>query len=94
VAQHADQPELPYWVADDYLRATALVLLEWAWGRITAAPASATPRWQTAAHALHTWVLPEFDMRLAIVRERLATAAIAATAATAVTPQAKLACSA
>ena len=38
MAEHADQPELPYWVADDYLRATALVLLEWVWGRITATP--------------------------------------------------------
>ncbi len=75
VAEHADQPELPYWVADDYLRATALVLLEWAWGRITATPGSATPRWQDPAHALRTWVLPEFDMRLAIVRQRLSDAA-------------------
>ena len=75
VAEHADQPELPYWVADDYLRATALVLLEWAWSRITATPGSATPRWQDPAHALRTWVLPEFDMRLAIVRQRLSDAA-------------------
>ena len=75
VAEHADQPELPYWVADDYLRATALVLLEWAWGRITGTPGSATARWQDPAHALRTWVLPEFDMRLAIVRQRLSDAA-------------------
>jgi len=86
VAQHPQQPDLPYWVADDYLRATALVLLEWAWGRITAtldsaAPCTATPRWQDPAHALRTWVLPEFDMRLAIVRQRLSDAA---------TPQEKL----
>ena len=81
VAEHADQPELPYWVADDYLRATALVLLEWAWGRITGTPGSATARWQDPAHALRTWVLPEFDMRLAIVRQRLGDAA---------TPQEKL----
>ena len=81
VAEHADQPELPYWVADDYLRATALVLLEWAWGRIAATPGSATARWQDPAHALRTWVLPEFDMRLAIVRQRLSDAA---------TPQEKL----
>ena len=59
--------------------AVALVLLEWAWGRITvtlgsATPCSATPRWQDPAHALRTWVLPEFDMRLAIVRQRLSDA--------------------
>ena len=55
--------------------ATALVLLEWAWGRIAATPGSATARWQDPAHALRTWVLPEFDMRLAIVRQRLSDAA-------------------
>ena len=80
VAEHANQPDLPYGVADDYLRATALVLLEWAWGRITATldnatPCSATARWQDPAHALRTWVLPEFDMRLAIMRQRLDDAA-------------------
>src|SRR3990167_3783704 len=41
--------ELPYWVADDYLRAVALVLLDWAWQRIAAA--SNTPRWQEPANA-------------------------------------------
>lgn len=66
-------PELPYWVADDYLRAVALVLLEWAWARISAA--SQGPRWTEPAHAFKTWVLPEFDLRLAIVRQRLSTAA-------------------
>lgn len=75
VAQHPQQPDLPYWVADDYLRATALVLLEWAWGRITAAPGGSAERWQAPAHALHTWVLPELDMRLAVMRQRLADAA-------------------
>ncbi len=71
VAQRPHQPDLPYWVAHDYLRATALVLLEWAWSRITAAPGGDTDRWQGAAHALHTWVLPELDMRLAMMRQRL-----------------------
>lgn len=69
------EPELPYWVADDYLRAVALVLLEWAWARIAAAPASQGPRWAEPAEAFATWVLPEFDMRLAIIRQRLSTAA-------------------
>ncbi|WP_394790910.1 acyl-CoA dehydrogenase family protein [Rhodoferax sp.] len=61
--------ELPYWLADDYLRAVALVLLDWAWGRISAASSDA--RWTAPAQAFHTWVLPEFDMRLAIMRQRL-----------------------
>jgi hypothetical protein len=61
-------PELPYWVADDYLRAVALVLLESAWSRISAA--STDDRWTTPAHAFRTWVLPECAMRLAIVQTR------------------------
>ncbi len=86
-AAQAD-PELPYWVADDYLRAVALVLLEWAWGHISAASPAADPhgsagdgagaateagaRWAAPAEAFARWVLPEFDLRMAIVRERLA----------------------
>ena len=66
-------PALPYWVADDYLRAVALVLLEWAWGRIAAA-GSPGPRWAEPAQAFKAWVLSEFDMRLAIIRQRLAKA--------------------
>lgn len=65
-------PELPYWVADDYLRAMALVLLEWAWGLISAA--SKGDRWAAPAHALTQWVLPEFDMRAAMLRQRIAQA--------------------
>jgi hypothetical protein len=68
---------LPYWVADDYLRAVALALLGWAWVQIQAAPESNAPagdaagRWQAPAAALRHWVLPEFDMRAGIVRQRL-----------------------
>ncbi len=67
IAAQAD-PALPYWVADDYLRAVALVLLEWAWGRIGAA--STGPRWDEPAQAFRTWVLPELEMRLSILRQR------------------------
>jgi len=90
-AAQAD-PELPYWVADDYLRAVAVVLLEWAWGRIeeaastasAAAPGSNTARWQAPAQAFASWVLPEFDLRAAVMRTRIAAApAPAAGAATA-----------
>nr|WP_315190266.1 acyl-CoA dehydrogenase family protein [uncultured Albidiferax sp.] len=64
-----NDPELPYWVADDYLRAVALVLLESAWSRIS--NASQEARWTTPAQAFRTWVLPECDMRLAILQQRL-----------------------
>ncbi|WPH13262.1 acyl-CoA dehydrogenase family protein [Variovorax paradoxus] len=69
MAAHAN-PVLPYEVADDYLRAVMLAMLAWAWARIDAAEASDAERAARAgpAAALRRWVLPEFDMRLAIVK--------------------------
>ncbi len=59
---------LPYRVADDFLRAVALVLLDWAWQRIAAQTAEADPaRWQAPHQALRHWVLPEFQMRTFII---------------------------
>ena len=71
-------PELPYWVADDYLRALTLALLAWAWSQIEAATTPPTSvqdagRWTAPASALRHWVLPEFDMRMGIIKERLDT---------------------
>ncbi len=63
---------LAFEVADDYLRAVALVLLDWAWARIAATPGAATPRWQDPHRALGHHVLPEFDMRLQIIEARCA----------------------
>jgi len=67
---------LPYWVADDYLRATALALLGWASARIDATLTADTPelatRWQAPAQALHSGVLPEFEMRVGIIATRCA----------------------
>ncbi|WP_341914812.1 acyl-CoA dehydrogenase family protein [Polaromonas sp. YR568] len=65
-ASQAD-PVLAYEAADDYLRAVALALLAWAWSRIDRVAAGA-PRWRQASAALHLRVLPEFDMRLDIMR--------------------------
>lgn len=69
--------ELPYWVADDYLRMVALLLLAWAWTQIDAAArttgaAGGAGRWSAPAQALQCWILPEFEMRLGIIRARLA----------------------
>jgi hypothetical protein len=61
---------LAHAVADDYLRALALVLIEWAWAQIGSTPAAASPRWQEPAQALRRHVLPEFAMRLQIIGER------------------------
>ena len=76
--------QLPYRVADDFLRACALVLLDWAWLRIDAARAQ-TPdspqaqnsaRWQTPAQALRQWVLPEFQMRTYIIVQQCSSAQV------------------
>ena len=66
---------LPYRVADDYLRALALVLLDWAWLRIEASLDDEVPevdqRWRLPARALRHWVLPEFDMRCQMITTQL-----------------------
>ncbi|GHC72071.1 acyl-CoA dehydrogenase [Pseudorhodoferax aquiterrae] len=62
------QPRLAYEVADDFLRVTALALLAWAWARIEASAADDT-RWTQPAAAFRRWVLPEFDMRLTMVKQ-------------------------
>jgi len=62
---------LAFRVADDYLRAVALVLMDWAWLRIEAGLDDSVPnveaRWRTPAKALRSWVLPEFQMRTFII---------------------------
>jgi hypothetical protein len=77
VAASATNRELPYWVADDYLRAVALTLMTWAWLQIKQglqedAHTADLSRWLNPAAALHHWILPEFAMRLAVIRARLA----------------------
>jgi hypothetical protein len=66
MASHAEAT-LPYEVADDYLRVVMLALLAWAWARIEfASPKDA--RWFNPAAAFRRWALPEFEMRLGIVK--------------------------
>jgi alkylation response protein AidB-like acyl-CoA dehydrogenase len=64
----AYRADLPHWAADDFLQAVALALLGWAGACIEAR----SDRWQTPAHALQTWVLPAFDMHVAIIEQQLA----------------------
>ena len=59
-------------MADDFLRACALALLGWAGSRLAAVPQSGEPRWSEPLQALRTWVLPEFEMRVRIIENRLA----------------------
>lgn len=66
MASQADAT-LPYEVADDYLRVVMLALLAWAWARIERASPDAA-RWSIPAAAFRRWALPEFEMRLGIVK--------------------------
>jgi alkylation response protein AidB-like acyl-CoA dehydrogenase len=56
------------WIAGDYLRVATLTLLAWSWTRIEAAQPTDAARWHAPAAALRAWVLPEFEMRLNIIR--------------------------
>ena len=56
------------WIAGDYLRVATLALLAWSWTRIEAAQPTDAQRWHVPAAALRAWVLPEFEMRLNIIR--------------------------
>ncbi|MFN3495782.1 MAG: acyl-CoA dehydrogenase family protein, partial [Hydrogenophaga sp.] len=67
----ATAPDTPHWLADDFLRATALLLMAWAWARIMATEGSHTPRWQAAGQAFWRWVWPEFDTRLRVMQATL-----------------------
>ncbi len=67
MAAHA-RPALPYELADDYLRLVMVTLLAWAWARIEQTPGAGEPQARAAA-AFRRWVLPEFDMRAAIVKK-------------------------
>ena len=69
---------LAHWVADDFLRAVALTLMDWAWARIdSAAPAEA--RWAQPAQAFQRWAMPEMAMRLAIIESATQSAESVAT---------------
>ena len=67
-----------YWVAEDFLRATAIALIGWAWMKIQLATGTDATlpgngeRWVAPADAVRRWILPEFDMRLSIIAKRIA----------------------
>jgi hypothetical protein len=69
--QHAT---LPYEAADDFLRAVGLALFGWAWRRIERVPAAQHARWRDAAAAARLRILPEFELRLQILRTQCAAA--------------------
>lgn len=60
-----------HWLADDFLRAVALLLMAWAWARIGAAPGAGAARWQAAQTGFWRWVWPEFGMRVDMMENTL-----------------------
>ncbi|MBA4261540.1 MAG: acyl-CoA dehydrogenase [Comamonadaceae bacterium] len=64
--------DLPHWLADDFLRAQAMLLMAWAWARIGSTPGAEAARWQTSQAGFWRWVWPEFEMRLAMMESTLA----------------------
>ena len=80
VAAAAHDSTLAYWVADDYLRAVALALLDWAWLQIERSAPPAALRWSAPAQALQRWVMPELPMRLGIIATAVACVPAAVTA--------------
>jgi len=71
VNQASASPELPYWLADDFLRALAMVLMAWAWCRIAAVPHPDSARWDRARAGFWRWVWPEFETRLRMMDQTL-----------------------
>ena len=69
------QSSLAFWVADDYLRVLALVLMDWAWSQILCSPQASQARWAQPAQALQRWVMPELNMCLGIIAQAVAVGA-------------------
>ncbi len=60
-----------HWLADDFLRALAMLLMAWGWSRITTTTGADAPRWTTAGQAFWRWIWPEFELRLGMMRTTL-----------------------
>ncbi len=67
ISEPDSAPDQPFWLADDFLRALALLLMAWAWDRLAAAPNLDA----TAHAAFWRWVWPEFDMRMGMMNTTL-----------------------
>lgn len=65
-------PDLAHWMAEDFLRVIALLLMAWAWLRMTDAAGPDNPRWQRPRVAFWRWIWPELELRMGIMSEALA----------------------
>lgn len=72
---------LGHWLADDFLRAVALSLLDWSFAQIAKTPEAATLRWKAPAQALERWIMPELAMRLGIIDAAICANGVASSAA-------------
>ncbi len=64
-------PDLGHRLAEDFLRAFAMLLMAWSWDRIAHTPGAEEARWHQARQAFWRWVWPEFKMRMGILRSGL-----------------------
>jgi alkylation response protein AidB-like acyl-CoA dehydrogenase len=78
VSASSQSPTLACEAADDYLRLVGLALFGWAWRRIESSPGGAAARWSEPAAAAKLRILPEFDMRLQILRSQCSAADVPA----------------
>jgi alkylation response protein AidB-like acyl-CoA dehydrogenase len=68
----ADAPaDLAHWLADDFLRALAMLLMAWACTRIEQAPGADNARWTVSTNGFWRWVWPEFGMRMNMMKAAL-----------------------
>ena len=63
----ATDDTLAYWVAEDFLRAAGLTLVDWAWMQIARSSDAEALRWKAPAQAVQRWIMPELSTRLAII---------------------------
>jgi len=66
-------PFLPYEIADDFMRAVGLGLLSWAWVHLGRTKPEDDAAWDRLTYQLQSYILPEFDMRISIIRRQCAT---------------------
>ena len=77
LAQACQQDDTLAWrVADDYLRAVAVVLMGWAWARIAASSGVDGARWQGPLKQVQQRILPEMDWRMSLMKAQWTQASV------------------
>ena len=77
LAQACQQDDTLAWrVADDYLRAVAVVLMGWAWACIAASSGVDGARWQGPLKQVQQRILPEMDWRMSLMKAQWTQASV------------------